>query len=76
MRDWCRKFREEHTNKYDERNPLFKCDEFVQRVKQAECDKHCFPIAYEFLEVSWLILHVIVTNRLGFNKFWTKQKSK
>jgi histone-lysine N-methyltransferase SETMAR len=75
VREWCRKFRDGHTDVHDEgvqgRHSIV-TDKIVQKVGQCVLGKRRFTIlelSEEFPQTSRTTLYRIVTDRLGYHKF-------
>ena len=83
VREWCRKFRDGHTDVHDEggqgRHSTL-TDELIQKVNQCVHGNCCFTISElseEFLQISRTALYRIVTDRLGCHKFcarWVRKQ--
>jgi len=78
VREWCRKFRDGHTDARDEggqgRHSIV-TDELFQKVNQCMHGKHRFTISglpEEFPQTSRTTLYRIVTDRLGDHKFCSR----
>ena len=75
VREWCRKFRDGHTDVHDEcghgRHSIV-TDELFQKVDQCVRGKRRFTISElskEFPQTSRTTLYRIFTDRLGYHKF-------
>ena len=75
VREWCRKFRDGHTDVHDEspqERHTIVTDELIQRVDQCMCGKCHFTISElseEFPQTSRTTLYRTVMDRLGYRKF-------
>jgi len=75
VREWCRKFRDGRTDVHDEGGQgqhSIETDELIQKVEQCVRGKRHFTISElseEFPQTARIILHRIVTDRLGYHKF-------
>jgi hypothetical protein len=78
VRQWCRLFKDGRTNVHDEERSGRLCvvsDDLVRSVDQKICERRCFTISElscEFPHTLRTVLYEIITDRLGYRKFWSR----
>jgi hypothetical protein len=71
-------FKNGRTNVHDEERsgrPSLVSDDLVQSVDQKICERRRFTISElscEFPHISRTVLYEIITDRLGYHRFWTR----
>jgi len=74
VRQWCRLFKEGHTNVYDEElsgQPSAITDDLMEKVNTTICGNRRFTISelsLEFSKVSRSVIYDIVSEKLGYKK--------
>jgi len=75
VRQWCIMFKNGRTNVHDEERsgrPTIATDELVAKINEKIHENRRFTImefSLEFPQISQILLHEIVTGKLGYHKF-------